>query len=94
MNRKDIAESIHKKVGIKRFEAYGFVDLLIESISECLHTGEKVVLSNFGTFKVVQRQRKRVINPNDKQAMFIPERKIVKFIPSRELRALVGSRKK
>jgi len=86
MNKRELAESIYKKLDIKRFEAYSFIDLLIETLLEELCEGNKVVLSNFGTFKVVERQKKKVINPNDKKAMIIPRRKIVKFYPSKNLK--------
>lgn len=93
MNKKDIAEVMCQELETRRYEAYGFIDIMIEAILDCLQTGEKVVLSNFGTFRVIQRQRKRVINPNDKEAMFIAERKIVKFFPARNLKKLVGAKK-
>lgn len=90
MNKKDISESIYKKLNIKRFEAYNFIDLLIEVIIENLSKNKKVVVSNFGTFKVVERQEKRVINPNNKQPMIIPAKKIVKFFPSKNLKSAVS----
>ncbi len=86
MNKRELAESIYKRLDIKRFEAYSFIDLLIETLLEELCEGNKVVMSNFGTFKVVERQKKKVINPNDKKAMVIPGRKIVKFYPSKNLK--------
>jgi nucleoid DNA-binding protein len=86
MNKKEIADSIYKKLEIKRFEAYTFIDLLIEVLVENLKEGNKVVISNFGTFKVVKRQEKRVINPNNKEAMIIPAGKIAKFLPSKNLK--------
>ena len=82
MNKKDVAERLCEKLPLKKFEAHNFIDLLIETIRERLLKGEKVMLSNFGTFKVVKRERKKVINPNDKKEMFIPARKAVKFTPS------------
>lgn len=91
MNKKELAESIYKKLDIKRFEAYSFIDLLIETVVENLGEGNKIVMSNFGTFKVLHRQKKKVINPNDKKAMIIPRRKIVKFYPSKNLRELVSN---
>jgi nucleoid DNA-binding protein len=91
MNKKEISESIYRKLNIKRFEAYSFIDLLIEVIVENLSKKKKVVVSNFGTFKVVERQEKRVINPNNKQAMIIPARKIVKFFPSKNLKEVISN---
>jgi nucleoid DNA-binding protein len=89
MNKKDIADSIFRKLNVKRFEAYTFIDLLIEVVIENLKKGDKVVISNFGTFKVMKRLEKRVINPNNKKAMKIPARKIVKFLPSKNLKEKV-----
>jgi len=76
MNKKEISEKIFKRLDVKRFEAYHFIDLLIETIVTQLSSGKKVVISNFGTFKVVSRQKKRVINPNDKKAMTIKAGKL------------------
>jgi DNA-binding protein HU-beta len=92
MNKKEIAERIYKKLQIKRFEAYSFIDFLTETIIEQLLKGEKVVISNFGTFKLVKREKKKVINPNDKQAMIIPARRIVKFVPAKNLKESVRSK--
>lgn len=91
MNKKEIAEHIYQKSDIKRFEAYSFIDLLIETVLEQLEKGEKVVVSNFGTFKVIDRKKKKVINPNNKEAMYITARKIVKFMPSKNLKEIVRS---
>lgn len=91
MNKKEIAECIFKTqpFDLKRYEAYSFVDLLIEVVVERLSQDEKVVLSNFGTFKVMERKEKRVMNPNNNRAMIIPARKIVKFLPSKNLKDLI-----
>ncbi|MCP4220298.1 MAG: integration host factor, partial [bacterium] len=36
MNKKELAEAIFEKLEIKRFEAYSFIDLLIEVVGENL----------------------------------------------------------
>ena len=89
MNKKQIAESIHKKIEIKKFEAYGFIDLLLEIIVDQLTKGEKVVISNFGTFKVIKRKKKKVLNPNNKKKMTIAARRVVKFLPSQNIKEIV-----
>jgi len=86
MNKKEVAESIYRKLQIKRFEAYGFIDLFIETVGEQLVKKEKVVISNFGTFRVVKRKKKKVINPNNKNEMIIPAKNIVKFFPSKSFK--------
>jgi len=91
MNKKEISEKIAGNLEIKRFEVYSFIDLLIEVMVENLEQGKKIVLSNFGTFKVIKRNNKKVINPNTKEPLIIPSKKIVKFLPSKNLKKLVKS---
>ena len=91
MNKREISEHIAKKLEIKKFEAYQFIDFLIEVMADSLDDGKKIVISNFGTFKVVQRNEKRVINPNDQEAMIIPAKKILKFLPSKNLKQTLES---
>mgnify|MGYP001283584908 CR=1 FL=1 len=86
MNKKDLSEMIARKLDIKRFEAYQFIDLLIETLVDQMGEKGKIMISNFGTFKVVEREKKRVINPNTRVVMTIPGKKVVKFIPSKNLK--------
>lgn len=71
---------------VKKFEVYHFIDLMIEIMVDNLAQGKKIVLSNFGTFKVIKRNNKRVINPNNKKPLIIPAKKIVKFLPSKNIK--------
>lgn len=89
MNKREISEKMAKELMIKKFEVYNFIDLMIEIMVENLCQGKKIVLSNFGTFKVIKRNNKRVINPNNKQPLIIPAKKIVKFLPSKNLKKIV-----
>jgi DNA-binding protein HU-beta len=89
MNKREISEKMAKELMIKKFEVYNFIDLMIEIMVENLCQEKKIVLSNFGTFKVIKRKNKRVINPNNKQPLIIPAKKIVKFLPSKNLKKIV-----
>ena len=89
MNKREISEKIADKLMVKKFEVYSFIDLMIEVMVENLEKEKKIVLSNFGTFKVIKRNNKRVINPNNKKPLTIPSKKVVKFIPSKNLKKLV-----
>lgn len=86
MNKREISELMARKLQIKKFESYQFIDFLIQVTVEQLQKGRKVLISNFGTFKIIQREDKRVINPNTQNPMIIPSKKIVKFIPSKNLK--------
>lgn len=89
MNKRDMSDVISQKLGIKRFEAYHFIDFMIEVMTESLRKDNKIVLSNFGTLKVVNRNPKKVINPNTKGEMVINPKKVVKFTPSKNLKEVV-----
>ncbi len=86
MNKKYLAEDIAKRISIKKYEAYNFIDLFIEVALDNLGKGRKLVLSKFGTLIIKKKNKKRVINPINREPMIIPPAKIVKFIPSESLK--------
>ncbi len=90
MNKNDLAELIHKRTGFKRFEAYSFIEILMGEIATGLRAEKKLVLSNFGTFKVVERKEKRVLNPIKKEMMTIPGTQTIRFQPSENLKEQIG----
>ncbi len=92
MNKRELVEKIVAKTDFKKFEVQNYADLLIEVIAETLNDGKKIVLSNFGTFKVVQRQKKSVIHPGTNTRMEIKPRKIVKFFPALNLKKRVNGK--
>ena len=60
------------------------VDKTLEIIKENLQKGEKVVLSNFGSFKVRQSAPLVIKNPKG-QIVEVPSKKRVKFKPSENI---------
>ncbi len=86
MNKRDIAESMSKKLNINKYEAYYFIDLFIEVVKERLSENERVIISNFGSFITQKRKKKNVINPVTKEKMIIPPQVVVKFIASRKFK--------
>lgn len=92
MNKRELTERIALKTGFKKFEVQNYIDLLIEVIGETLDKEKKIVLSSFGTFKVVKRQKKSVIHPGTNKRMDILPRKIVKFFPALNLKKKVNTK--
>ena len=52
MNKSDLISEVTKVVSTKK-EAQNAVDCLVSSITKALQKGEDVVLTGFGTFRVV-----------------------------------------
>jgi len=90
MNKRELVEKIVSRTNFKKFEVQNYVDLFIEAIGETMNEEGKIVLSNFGTFKVVQRKKKSVIHPGTNKRMVIKPQKIVKFFPALNLKKMVN----
>jgi len=58
----------------------------MEAIQKALSKGEKVTLVGFGTFKILQRKARRGRNPQTREELQIPAKKVPKFNPGKELR--------
>ena len=84
MNRLDIIKAV-AKVLTTRGEATQAVETTFETIKAALNNNEKVVISNFGTFRVKQRQQRQGRNPKTGQHVTVPPRKGVRFKASKNL---------
>ena len=80
MNKEDLVRELSNHLFDKQ-QAKIAVDATLEIIKESLQRGEKVVLSNFGTFNV--RLSAPLIMKNPKgQTVEVPSKKRVRFKPS------------
>lgn len=84
MNRLDIIKSV-AKVLTTRGEAALAVETAFETIRQALSRGEKVVVSNFGTFRVKSRQPRVGRNPKTGEQVSVPSRRGVRFKASKNL---------
>lgn len=84
MNRLDIIKAVAKTLTTKG-EAARAVETTFETVRDALRNGEKVVISNFGTFRVKARQARQGRNPKTGTAVAVPPRKGVRFKASKNL---------
>lgn len=84
MNKNDIIASV-ANVTCARMEAKDSVETLINTIKEALKNGERVTISDFGTFFVKFRKARKGRNPKTGEIIDIPPRKVVKFTPAPKL---------
>jgi nucleoid DNA-binding protein len=89
MNKDHLARAIYEVHGGMSFaEAQKIMDLILDTIKDRLHRGEKVLLSRFGCFRVVTRRDRKGVNPKTGGPMIIPGRKAVTFKPSKYLKSV------
>lgn len=87
MNKTQLIDKIAEKSGLTKADAKKALDAFIEATSDALKDSNdgKVALIGFGTFSVSERGERQGINPQTKQAITIPAKKIVKFKAGSEL---------
>ena len=79
---------VAKVVSTKK-AAQDAVDCVISSITRALKKGEDVVLTGFGTFKVVKRKARKGRNPNTGEVIKIKAAKASKYTPGKALKEAV-----
>ncbi len=89
MNKSQLVDSIAAKSGISKTDAKKAVDAFVESVGDCLKAGDKLALVGFGTFSVAERAARTGLNPQTKQKIQIPAKKVVKFKAGADLSATV-----
>lgn len=84
MNRLDIIRAVARVLTTKG-EAAKAVETAFETVRQALREGDKVVVSNFGTFRVKSRQARVGRNPKTGQSVEVPPRRGVRFKASKNL---------
>ncbi|MGI6572687.1 MAG: HU family DNA-binding protein [Fermentimonas sp.] len=85
MNKSELVSAIAEKTGLSKVDAKKALDATLETISEEVKSGGKVVLVGFGTFSVSERSARKGINPRTKEPINIPAKKTTKFKPGSDL---------
>ena len=80
MNKEELIKELSNYLFDKQ-QAKIAVDRTLEIIKENLQRGEKVMLSNFGTFKVKQSAPLVIKNPKG-ETVEVPSKRRVRFKPS------------
>jgi len=80
---------VSDKTGLTKKEIQNVIDVLTETIGDTLSKGEKVTLVGFGTFQVANKRARRGVNPQTRESIQIPAKKVPKFIPGKALREKV-----
>ena len=80
--RKDLSNRIHQILGFSKNYSSLIIDNFFETLIQELLKSNKIKLSSFGTFKIINKKKRIGRNPKTKEEAVILPRKIVKFSPS------------
>lgn len=86
LTRADLAEALHRKIGLSRADSSGLVEQILAHMCEALSRGENVKVSGFGTF--VLRDKGERIGRNPKTGVEVPiaPRRVLTFRASQMMR--------
>ena len=80
--RKNLSNNVHQNLGFSKNISSLLIDNFFESVVLELTKYNKIKISSFGTFEVVNKKERIGRNPKTKIEAKIAARKIVRFKPS------------
>ncbi len=90
LTRADLAEAVHRKIGLSRTEFAELVKTVLDLVSDSLVKGDQVKLSSFGTFDVRDKRQRIGRNPKTGEEVPITPRRVLVFRPSQIMKAMVN----
>lgn len=89
MNKVDIANAVHNKLGGTKVQAEEVVDIVIDSIVSTLKKGGEVSIAGLGIFSTKVRAARQARNPRTGEAISVPSMRVPKFRPAKGLKEAV-----
>ncbi|NMA05066.1 MAG: HU family DNA-binding protein [Acholeplasmataceae bacterium] len=89
MNKTELIAVVAERAEITKKEAELVLQALVDTVSETLATGEKVVITGFGTFEVRDRVARKGRDPRTGVVIDIPAQKTPAFRAGKGLKDAV-----
>ena len=91
LTRADLAEALHREVGLSRADSAKIVEQVLGDMCEALANGENVKISGFGTF--VLRDKGERVGRNPKTGVEVPiaPRRVLTFRASQMMRERIAA---
>ena len=80
--RKNISNKVYQNLGFSKNISSTIIDDFFKSLVSELVKLNKIKISSFGTFEVINKKERLGRNPKTKVEVMISARKVVKFKPS------------
>ncbi len=86
LTRADLADALHRQIGLSRAESLNLVEGILRHIGDALTRGENVKITGFGTF--ILRDKGERIGRNPKTGVEVPiaPRRVLTFRASQMVR--------
>ena len=90
MTKKELVENVARKAHLTKKGAEEAVNVFLDELGRVLAKGEKVVLSGFGTFRVISMKGKTVKIPKTDKFVTIKSHRSPRFTPGKRLKKQVA----
>lgn len=89
MNKQDIANAVHQRLGGTKVQAEEVVDIIVDSIVGTLKKGGEVSIAGLGIFSTKTRAARQARNPRTGASIHVPAMRVPKFRPAKGLKEAV-----
>jgi integration host factor subunit alpha len=90
LTKKEIIKAVSEENGFLKNQSTEIVESLIEVIKRSLASGDDVLVSGFGKFKVREKKVRKGRNPATGQDLILEPRRVVTFHCSGKLRKKIN----
>lgn len=90
MTKRQLIDLVSRKAHLTKKGANEAVEVFLNEIGRILAKGEKVILSGFGTFRVISMKGKTVKIPKTDKLVTIKAHRSPKFTPGKRLKRQVS----
>jgi DNA-binding protein HU-beta len=90
MTKRDLIDLVSRKAHLTKKAAIEAVDVFLDEVGRILSKGEKVVLSGFGTFRIISMKGKTVKIPKTDKLVTIKAHRSPRFTPGKKLKRQVA----
>ena len=91
LTRADLAEALHREVGLSRADSARAVEQILTEMCESLANGENVKISGFGTFLLRDKGERVGRNPKTGIEVPIAPRRVLTFRASQAMRDRIAA---
>lgn len=89
MTKKQLIEIVARKAHLTKKASAEAVETFLSEVVRQLQKGERVILSGFGTFHVIQMKSKKVIVPKSRLEKQVPAHRLPRFVPGKTLKRVI-----
>lgn len=86
MNKADIIEKVHEKLGGTKTTAEDAVETIFENIVSAMKSGDEVSIAGFGIFSAKNRPARMARNPRTGESVQVPATRVPKFRAGKALK--------